>query len=152
MKENCDNITVVSGYWNVKNKYNHDNYNEWFENSLKINQRYIFFTNESENDFEKIKKYRNEDVYETYFIDYSLERFHSKQYASDDWINFHIPSKELGMIWNEKIHLLRFAKDIDVNPTEFYIWIDAGICVYRENKPPQKRFNLKDIDSFQLYR
>ena len=54
--------------------------------------------------------------------------------------------ERLNMIWNEKIHLLKFAKDIDVNPTEFYIWIDAGICVYRKNKPPQKRFNLKDID------
>lgn len=115
---------------------------------MKINQRYIFFTNETGNDYEKIKKYRNENGYETCFIDYSLDRFHSKQYASDDWIHsLHIPSKELGMIWNEKIHLLKLAKYIDDNQTEFYIWIDAGVCVYRENKPPQKRFNLKDINS-----
>ena len=44
-----DNITIVSGYWPVKNKYSHDKYNDWFNNSLQINQRYIFFCDRNHN-------------------------------------------------------------------------------------------------------
>ena len=32
-----DNVTVVSGYWNVINKHGNDKYKEWFKNTLKIN-------------------------------------------------------------------------------------------------------------------
>jgi len=144
MKEglNNDNITVVSGYWNVKNK--HDNkYNEWFKTTLDINQKYIFFCDETNKKY--ISKFRNK---ETHFIDYPLNNFYSKKYVKDDWYHeIHIPSKELGMIWNEKIHLLKVAKDNDSNPTDFYIWIDAGLSIYREKSPPKERLNLKNIDS-----
>ncbi len=42
-----DNITVVSGYWNIKNKYGANKYDEWFKNTLNINQRYVFFCDTS---------------------------------------------------------------------------------------------------------
>jgi hypothetical protein len=44
---NNDNLTVVSGYWNVTNKYSNGKYNEWFKNTLKINQKYIFYCNKT---------------------------------------------------------------------------------------------------------
>ena len=134
-----NNLTVVSGFWNVKSKYNFDRYNKWFSNSLKINQKYIFYCDKFINDY--IKQFRN--GYETQFIDYSLDNFYSKKFIKDDCINnFHVPSKELGMIWNEKIHLLKLAKDNDPNPTQYYIWIDSGITPYRNKMPSQKKLNV----------
>lgn len=143
---NIDNITIVSGYWQVKNK--HDNkYDNWFKNTLKINQRYIFFCN-SEN-INYIKNFRNN--YETEFIPYTLQQFLVKDKIKDEWIDsYHVPSKELSMIWHEKMNMLKIAKDYDIknnNSTEFYMWLDAGFCYYRNKTPPSKRLTLKDINS-----
>jgi len=140
----ADNVTVVSGYWKVKNKHGNDKYDEWFKNTFRINQKYVFFCDKSMNEY--ISKLRN--GYETVFVDYPLERFYSKSFAKDDWVHpINVPSKEIGMIWNEKVHLIKLAKDMDKNPTEYYMWIDAGIAPYREKMPPQKRLN---IDSTRL--
>jgi len=144
---NNDNITVVSGYWNVNSKFDHNKYDEWFKNTLNINQRYIFFCDNK--DVEYIKKFRNN--YETVFIERSLDDLYSKKFATENWVHpMNTPSKELGMIWHEKINLLKIAKDYDEknnNSTDFYIWIDAGICSYRNKIPPQNRLNLKDVNS-----
>ncbi|MEX0597844.1 MAG: hypothetical protein WD512_15240 [Candidatus Paceibacterota bacterium] len=44
MEPKKDNITVVSGYWRVNNKYGgHKKYDEWFKNTLQNNQRYYIF-------------------------------------------------------------------------------------------------------------
>ena len=145
--QNENNITFVSGFWNVKNKYGHEKYNEWFKNTLKINQRYIFFCNKDE--VEYINSFRN--GYETVFIDYPLDSFLTNQYATDNWIHpMNSPSKEISMIWNEKMNLMKLAKDYDITnnqSTEFYIWIDAGVAPFRNKEPPQTKFNLKNIDS-----
>ena len=34
--ERKDNITIVSGYWPVHNKYTQETYCKWFQNTLKI--------------------------------------------------------------------------------------------------------------------
>jgi hypothetical protein len=140
------NITIVSGYWQVVNKHSHNKYDMWFNNSLKINQRYIFFCENNVQEY--INQFRKE--YETEYINYSLNNFYSKQFYRDNWIHpIHVPSKELGMIWHEKMHLLKIAKDYDKNNnkmTEFYVWCDAGVCVYRDNKPPSCKLNLRDIN------
>ena len=144
-----DNITVVSGYWEVPNKYTKETYDNWFNNSLKINQRYIFFTEESSNEY--IRKFRPD--YETIFINYKIDDFYSKKYYKDNWINpIHVPSIELGMIWHEKIHCMKLAKDNDKSPTDFYVWIDAGVCTYRNIKPPTIRLNLLNVDSLPIDR
>jgi hypothetical protein len=142
--KNSNNITVVSGYWKVKNKYSDTKYDEWFNNTLKINQRYIFFCEKET--IEYIEKFRKD--YETIYKIYNLNNFYSKKYLRDDWIHsLYVPSIEIGMIWNEKIHLMKIAKDEDPNPTDFYVWIDAGVTPYREKKPPDVRLNLKDVNS-----
>lgn len=139
-----DNITVVSGYWNINSKFSNYDYDNWFENTLKINQRYIFFCDKSNNEY--INKYRA--GYETIFIDYPIDNFYSRQYYKNNWVDEkNVPSVELGMIWHEKIHCMKLAKDNDKTPTDFYVWIDAGVCTYRYNKPPKIRLNLKDINS-----
>jgi hypothetical protein len=139
-----DNITIVSGYWRVGNKHGHSKYDDWFKTSLRVNQRYIFFCDES--DIPYIQQFRQ--GLETIFKPYPLDNFYAKKYVKDTWTDpFHIPSKEVSAIWNEKMHLMKLAKDGDDTPTEFYIWIDAGICIYRDQMPPEVRLNLKDIHS-----
>ena len=48
-------LTCVSGYWNTKNKHG-DKFNSWFQNTLKINCPYVFFSDKET--IEIIKKYR----------------------------------------------------------------------------------------------
>ena len=49
-------LTCVSGYWRIKNK--HDNkFENWFNNTLKINCPYVFF---SDKETIEIKKYRGD--------------------------------------------------------------------------------------------
>jgi len=142
-----DNITVVSGYWKVNNKHGHSKYDDWFKNSLKINQRCIFFCDESDIDY--IKSFRED--YETIFIPYPLSSFYSNQYADDAMVHSdHSPSLELSLIWHEKMHLMKMAKDYDIengSSTDFYFWVDAGVAEYREKRMPSVRLNLKDVHS-----
>ena len=138
-----DNITVVSGFWNVKHKYDKDSYDKWFKNTLKINQRYIFFC---EKDMQPIiSKYR--ENLETNFIEYKLSDFYANNFNIDQTHPIHVPSIELGRIWNEKVHLIKLAKDSDSTKTDFYVWVDAGITPFRNQLPPPVRLNLKDVNS-----
>jgi len=139
-----DNITIVSGYWKVKNKYSHEKYSTWFQNSLKINQRYFFYCDEKDKDY--IKTFRT--GYDTIFTHYPLENFYSERFYRNPTLHsLHVPSYELGKIWHEKMHLLKLTKDNDTNPTDFYVWCDAGVCIFRDFLPPQHRLNLKDANS-----
>ena len=142
---NKDNITIVCGYWDVHNKHGKDQYNKWFENALSINARYIFFCDKSDIDY--IKSFRKN--YNTVFIEYPTNNFYSQQFYDEKWFDpTHIPSAKLGMIWHEKINLIKLAKEYDgENATDFYIWIDAGMYIYREKKPPEKYLKLIDTNS-----
>lgn len=146
-----DNLTVVSGYWPVVNKYNDGAFKQWMNNTLRINQRYIFFCDEQRTKKDEIQSFRGE--YETVFMDHPLDSFYTRQYASKSWMHpYHIPSVELGMIWHEKVHLMKLARDYDVarsssSCTDFYIWVDAGIAPYRWTQMPQVRLNLKDVNA-----
>ncbi len=136
-------LTCVSGYWRVKNKHG-DSFENWFQKSLKINCPYIFFGDRDS--LKIIKKYRCE--LPTQYIELNIEDFYTYRYRDRFIIDHtHCPSVELNLIWNEKIFLLKEALNIDRFLSEFYCWIDAGICVYRNKKPPQKPFpNVKKLN------
>jgi len=130
------NLTCVSGYWNVKNK--HDNkFNNWFENTLRINCPYVFFADKET--IEIIKKYRRE--LPTHYVEYKLQDFYTDKFK-DKMIThpIHCPSIELNLIWNEKIFLIEKAKNINPFNSEFFMWIDAGICTFRNKKPSITKF------------
>lgn len=141
-----DNIVIISGYWLVPNKHSHYKYHQWFQNSLKINQLTYFFC-EDQKGIDYIKEFRGD--LPTKYIKYPLSGFHSNKYYNPRWTHpIHVPSAELGKIWHEKIHLMKLVKDKhDCPSAEFYIWCDAGACVYRDDPPPPVRLNLKDIHS-----
>lgn len=129
-------LTCVSGYWKIKNKHG-NNFNNWFKNTLKINCPYVFFGDKES--IALIKKYRGD--LPTYYIELNIEEFNTYKYKDNMIINStHCPSIELNLIWNEKIFLIQQAFKINPFSSEFYMWIDAGICIYRNNPPPSISF------------
>ena len=129
-------LTLVSGYWVIPNK--HDNkFFEWFDRTLKINCPYVFFGNEESINI--VKKYR--EGLPTHYVLLEIKDFYTyKYYDSIQTHPIHCPSKELNLGWNEKLFLIQKAKDMDIFGSEFYGWVDAGICIYRDIMPPSNKF------------
>jgi hypothetical protein len=125
-------LTCVSGYWKIPNKHNTDDFLKWFETTLQVNCPYVFFgTKET---IELVSTYRRE--LPTQYIEFELEDFYSYKYKDKMKTHVrHCPSVELNIIWNEKIFFLEKAKDLNLFNTEFFAWIDAGICSLRDKVP-----------------
>jgi len=131
-----NNFTCVSGYWNVNNKHG-NKFNNWFTNTLSVNCPYVFFT--TEDNIDNIKTFRKN--YPTHFIKKNVTDFKTyKLNMSNKTDNIHVPSKELGLIWLEKMNLLLEASIINPYKSEWFCWIDAGICIYRDKKPSTNIF------------
>lgn len=125
-------LTCVSGYWKVNNKHG-DNYNNWFHHSLKINCPYIFFGDKESIDM--IKPFRDE--LPTVYIVCEIEEFTTYKYKNLMITDpFHCPSVHLNLIWNEKIFLIEKAFNLNPFHSDFFCWVDAGICIYRYSPPP----------------
>jgi hypothetical protein len=135
-------LTCVSCYYTVKNKFNDSSYNEWFKNTLDINCPYVFFSTKS--GIEYIKPFRKD--HPTYYIECEIEDFNTFKYKDrmkpDD---IHCPSVELNLIWNEKIFMIKKAYELNPFKTEWFKWIDAGLCIYRNIPPPQVPFPNSNI-------
>jgi hypothetical protein len=132
----CTPLTCVSGFWPVKNKHE-NHFLKWFKTTLRINCPYVFFS--TKEGIELIKTYRLE--LPTYYIECNISDFHSYQYK--DKMATHpsdCPSIELNLIWNEKLILIDKARQINPFNSEFFCWVDAGLCVYRETPPPATVF------------
>lgn len=133
---NKSKLTCVSGYWKIKNKHG-NKFNDWFKNTLKINCPYVFFGDKES--IEIVKKYRND--LPTYYIEHNIEEFVTYKYKNNMIIDkIHCPSVELNLIWHEKIFMIQRALKINHFSSEFFMWIDAGICVYRNKIPPSIPF------------
>ena len=129
-------LTMVSGYWKVKNKHG-DRFDEWFNTTLQINCPYVFFADKEM--IEIIKKYRKD--LPTYYIECTIEDFYSYKYKDKMQIHHrNCPSKELNIIWNEKIFLMQRAYEINPFQSNYFMWVDAGICTYRDKMPPKESF------------
>ena len=129
-------LTMVSGYWKVKNKHG-DRFDEWFNTTLQINCPYVFFADKEM--IEIIKKYRKD--LPTYYIECTIEDFYSYKYKDKMQIHHrHCPSKELNLIWTEKLFLMQRACEINPYQSNYFMWVDAGICTYRDKMPPKESF------------
>jgi hypothetical protein len=129
-------FTCVSGYWRIGNKHGNQ-YNDWFENTLAINCPYIFFT--TEDNIESINNFRKN--YPTHYITKNITDFKTyKLNINNITHGEHVPSKELGLVWLEKIDLIREAASLNPYNSEWFCWVDAGICSYRETKPSSNKF------------
>jgi len=129
-------MTCVSGFWAVKNKINKD-YLEFFTNTLPLNCPYVFFT--SKENIENIKEFRKE--YPTYFLERNIIDFKTYKLGMNNETNeIHVPSKELGLIWLEKMNLVMEASIINPYKTEWFCYIDAAIPIYRDIPPSDNIF------------
>lgn len=137
-----DNVTLVSGYWSIQSKHEEKAYLTWFHNTLKINQRMIFFCEKEMMPI--IKAYRGD--LETIFIEHTIDMFYSGIFYNPFWFDrCEIPTAELGKIWHEKLNMVKLAKEYDgENATDFYVWYDAANCLFRNETPPTKRLNLSN--------
>ena len=132
-------LTCVSCYFPVKNKHN-DKYLDWFKNTLSINCPYVFFTNK----IDIIKQFRKD--LPTYYIECEIEDFYTYKYKDKMLTHpVHCPSVELNLIWNEKIFMIQKAYEINPFHSNWFKWIDAGLCIYRDISPPNKPFPNTDI-------
>ena len=136
-------ITCVTGYWNVKNKHGDNKYLSWFNNTLSINNPYIIFSDKE--GIEIIKKYRKD--LPTHYIELDIKDFYMQKYKDNITTNHHSPSVEVNMIWNEKIFMIQKASKLNPFNSDYFYWIDAGLCVYREIKPPSCEFSKDKIQS-----
>ena len=129
-------LTIVSGYWIVTNKHGNKFLN-WFKKSLKINCPYVFFgTKET---IAIAKEHRG--TLPTHYIELELADFFTKRYRDDFQTDAeHCPSKELNMIWNEKLFLMQKAAHLNPYKSDFFAWVDAGITNYRNKAPPTTVF------------
>ena len=139
-------ITCVTGYWNITNKHG-NKFEAWFENTLRINNPYVIFSDKE--GIEALKQYRM--GLPTYYIEMDINDFYMQKYKDKIAVNSqHCPSVELNMIWNEKIFLLQKAYKTNPFNSEFFHWIDAGICTYRKRKPPSCEFSQEKIKSLPV--
>lgn len=135
--------TCVSAYWVVKNK--HDNkYNQWFKNTLLVNCPYVFFSDKEGINF--IKQFRKD--LPTHYIELEIKDFECYKYKDKFKTHpVHCPSVELNLIWHEKIFLVKRALELNPFNSEWFHWIDAGHCIYRNIMPPSTIFpNLEKIN------
>ena len=135
-------LTCVSCYFQVNNKHhNLECFSKWFKNTLSINCPYVFFTNK--NTIELIKNFRKD--LPTYYIECEIEDFTTYKYKDQIITDYnHCPSIELNLIWLEKIFMIQKASQINPFNSEWFKWIDAGLCIYRDESPPKKIFPNND--------
>ncbi len=143
--------TVVSGYYNVKNKYV-NKYNEWFKNTLNIDANYVIFTDTKSYDI--IKEYRK--LTNTKYVFKNLNDFTlKKENYNDNHIEpTHVPSIELGLIWLNKIEMVKIARDLNYYNSEWFVWMDAGIASLRDktlNESLKLNINFNILDKTKFY-
>ena len=125
-------VTCVSGYWRCKQKHSTPEFEKWLSRTLRIKCPYVIFT--GSDTLELMKRYRRD--LPTHYVVCEIPDFvtykHRDSLAADD---VHCPSKELSLIYHEKVFMLE--KTFRMNPfgSDFFCWIDAGICVYRNDMP-----------------
>jgi hypothetical protein len=129
MEKHC---TIVSAYYKMKSKLNHNIYMNWITNFLsKVNCHLIFYT--SSECYETFKNLREPFLEKTKFI---VKEFNTLTYSDDKYkeiweYNYCIDSeknhsKELYIIWNEKTKFVMDAIKLNPFNSTHFFWIDAG--------------------------
>jgi hypothetical protein len=148
-------LTVVSAFWKISShKYGRSkqrggpSYEEWMSSTLKINMPYIIFTDEKS--LPVVSPYRREFSFPTIYLLLNISNFRVFSSYQSSWTHsLHVPSSELGMIWLEKLNLLKLASQFVDKP--FLAWVDAGNAFYRSRLPSSKKeWSSKIISTLPL--
>jgi hypothetical protein len=140
-------LTCVSGFWPIKNKHG-TKFLEWFQTSLRVNCPYVFFTTLQGIEF--IKPFRT--GLPTHYIECNIQDFYTYQYKGQMSVHpQHCPSQELNLVWHEKLFLVERAAQVNPFQSDFFCWVDAGVCLYREQPPPRTPLpNLQKLQTLPL--
>ncbi len=136
-----DNVTLVSGFWDITSPYLLDQYKSWFRSTMKINQRMYFFC--AKDTIPYIRECRGN--LETIFVEFDLDDFYAKTVY--EMLENH-PEKIQSVQYKiqpllEKFHLVKKARDMDgENQSTYYIWYNADFVPFRNEHPPSKRLNI----------
>ena len=144
--QNDKNVTVVSAYYPMKSKHSIEEYKKWMKDFYgSIGFNLVFFTNKEYTPL--IKEIRKDFMENTLIITLEFEDLEVfKKYPMSFWADqkkidhesYHTP--ELYAIWYEK---KEFIKKVSLqNPfnTEYFIWMDAGVCRDKKWIPYLKEF------------
>lgn len=136
-KDNKDNnkLTVVTCYYKVPSKHNHNNYDVWIKyllNNIKCNL-IMFTSSDLLNYFENIlnnnknikvqiiiKEFNDLDILKKYNFD-----FWTYQYKFDPTKNIG-RNKECYIIWNSKMNFVKEAINLNPFNSDKFIWNDIG--------------------------
>lgn len=126
-----DNITLVTGLFNIKSKFKIDKYLNWVENLLLLNASIVFFMDK---DIANIIRKKRPKIYEnkTIWIETSISEFYAFQYIKDFIKSYEIDKENsyhtisLYLIWAEKCNFLRKAIYHNYFQSKCFYWIDGG--------------------------
>jgi hypothetical protein len=125
-----NNITFVTAYFDVNNKYNKDSYYEWMKNSLNMNYCFVIYILKNDKELKQyildLRKDKLEitKIIEIDFKDFYVNKYNWEKHEQMDHEKYH--NKYLYMIWNEKSNLL--YKTVIENPfnSQIFLWMDIG--------------------------
>jgi hypothetical protein len=125
-------VTCISAFWEVGSKHT-GKYDQWFKNTLRINAPYVFYGLPDTLD----KVYRIRSGLLTHGVVLKQGDFDPVVLKADFGTDAtHVPSKELGRIWLQKVFLVADALQKNPFSSEWFVFIDAGISSYRDTRPP----------------
>ena len=134
-------VSIVSGFWHISSKHSVGKYHSWFKKTLRINAPTVFFYDE-----EAVKQavQSHRQGLPTTFIQRPISKFHVFTLYNRNWTHKNnVPSPELGMIWLEKVSLINSAVKVNPYGSQWFAWVDAGICIYRNSPPPTTAWPLQ---------
>jgi hypothetical protein len=116
-------------------------YNDWFNHTLRINMPYIFFHDPAV--LSDLATFRH--GLPTLFVAWEPAHFRvsAAHFPSAAIHPQHVPSVPLAQIWLEKMQLVAYAAQI--HGADFYIWIDAGLSSYRHQPLPSRFEFSKEV-------
>tara|TARA_A200000113_G_scaffold224966_1_gene244322 strand:+ start:725 stop:1516 length:792 start_codon:yes stop_codon:yes gene_type:complete len=132
------NITFVTGWYNIKSKFDKTTYKKWISFFLNDVQLFYLVIYTNEESYSYIQPYINNSNIKVIIKEF--DEFFCYKY---DWIANHKNNNllnenskfntdwKLNMLWNEKIHLLNHVINEQIFDTEYYGWCDIG---YFRNK------------------
>jgi hypothetical protein len=125
--------TIVTAYYQVKNKHGHDKYLEWAKKFLTIPFNLVVFTDKENSDW--IKKARGDlpmVIIEKKFEDFYHNKFYdiyNDFYVNKDPLKSRSP--ELYILWAEKVKFVNEVIKLNPYKSEYFVWTDIG--TFRED-------------------
>jgi hypothetical protein len=118
--------TIVTAFYIMKSKCSPDKYKQWINNFLRLNMKCVFFTNKQTKEWfdswTVLPDNIRVEILE--FEEFVTAKYNwDKQREMDFEMHY---SKELYMVWNEKINFLYKACSENHFRTKWFIWCDMG--------------------------